>query len=160
MALMKLSPGDVWEIDGERHYLDRVLEGEFLVLRAFESGQPYQRLTDTGEFASPTKQWLENEFAVGAVRKIDTNPASKAHFAREADAELINEKDSRAIVRQIVLRSLDRIGDYSLSDASLKKTLADIWERKERQLARHQPPSPSTVRRWLRHRGTVSERPT
>lgn len=156
---MKLSLGDVWEIDGERHYLDRVLEGEFLVLRAFDSGQPYQRLTDTGEFASPTKQWLENEFAVGAVRKIDTNPASKAHFAREADAELINEKDSRAIVRQIVLRSLDRIGDYSLSDASLQRTLADIWERKERQLARHQPPSPSTVRRWLRHRGTVSERP-
>ena len=159
MALMKLSPGDVWEIDGERHYLDRVIEGEFLVLRAFESGQPYQRLTDTGEFASPTKQWLENEFAVGAVRKIDTNPASKAHFAREADSELINEKDSRAIVRQIVLRSLDRIGDYSLSDASLQRTLADIWERKERQLARHQPPSPSTVRRWLRQRGTVSERP-
>lgn len=44
MSLMQLRTGDVWEIDGERHYLDRILEGGFLVLRAFETGQPYQRL--------------------------------------------------------------------------------------------------------------------
>lgn len=159
MSLMRLSEGDIWEIDGERHYLDRILDGGFLVLRAFESGQPYQRLTETGEFASPTKQWLEDEFAAGVVRKIDATPVSKAQFAREADAELIHAKDPRAIVRQIVLRSLDRIGDYSRSDASLQRALADIWERKLRQLAPHQPPSPSTVRRWLRQRGAVSERP-
>lgn len=159
MSLMRLNAGDVWEIDGERHYLDRILEGGFLVLRAFETSQPYQRLTETGELASPTKQWLEDEFAAGAVRKIEDALNSKAHFAREADVELINEKDPRAIVRQIILRSLDRMGDFSRSDESLLRALAIIWESKPRQLARHQPPSPSTVRRWLRQRGAVNDRP-
>ncbi|NBB62045.1 DDE-type integrase/transposase/recombinase [Pseudomonas sp. ODNR1LW] len=159
MSLMRLNTGDVWEIDGERHYLDRILEGGFLVLRAFETGEPYQRLTETGEFASPTKQWLEDEFAAGVVRKVDAAPASKAQFSREADAELIHEKDPRAIVRQIVLRSLDRMGDFSRSDASLQRALAVIWESKPRQLAHHQPPSASTVRRWLRQRGAVTDRP-
>lgn len=159
MALMKLSLGDVWEIDGERHYLDRVLEGEFLVLRAIESGQPYQRLTDGGELASPTRQWLEDEFAAGAVRKIDPTPTGKAHLLREADADLIFKKDPRAIVRQVVLRSLDRMGDYSRSDTGLQSALAVIWNSKPRQLGTHKPPSPSTVRRWLRQRGAVGERP-
>ncbi|MFN3535933.1 MAG: integrase, partial [Brevundimonas sp.] len=78
---------------------------------------------------------------------------------READPALIQEKDPRAIVRQVVLRSLDRMGDFSRSDASLSKTLALIWENKPRQLSSHTPPSPSTVRRWLNQRGQVSERP-
>ncbi|MEN5229137.1 Mu transposase C-terminal domain-containing protein [Brevundimonas naejangsanensis] len=159
MSLMQLHTGDVWEIDGERHYLDRILEGGFLVLRAFETGQPYQRLTDTGEVASPTRQWLEDEFAAGTAKKIDVVPSSKAPFAREADVELILEKDPRAIIRQIVLKSLDRMGDFSRSDDSLVRALAIIWESKPRQLAHHHPPSPSTVRRWLRQRGAVSDRP-
>jgi putative transposase len=159
MSLMRLNAGDVWEIDGERHYLDRILEGGFLVLRAFETGDPYQRLTETGEFASPTKQWLEDGFAAGVIRKIDAAPVSKAQFSREADAELIHEKDSRAIVRQIVLRSLDRMGDFSRSDVSLQRALDVIWQSKPRQLAHHQPPSASTVRRWLRQRGAVTDRP-
>ena len=159
MSLMQLSLGDVWEIEGNRHYLDRILDGGFLVLRAFESGQPFQRLTETGEFASPTRQWLEDEFAAGAVRKIDAVPASKAQFSREADAELIHEMDPRAIVRRLVLRSLDRMGDFSRSDVSLQKALAAIWESKPRQLAHHKQPSASTVRRWLRQRGTVNDRP-
>lgn len=159
MSLMQLRSGDIWEIDGERHYLDHILEGGFLVLRNVQTGQPYQRLTDTGEFASPTRQWLEDEFAAGAVRRNEVAPASKAHSLREADAELIQEKDPRAIVRQVVLRSLDRMGDFSRSDISLRKALTLIWENKPRQLAHHQPPSPSTVRRWLRQRGAVSDRP-
>lgn len=59
MSLMQLHTGDVWEIDGERHYLDRILEGGFLVLRAFETGQPYQRLTDTGEARAELLKVLE-----------------------------------------------------------------------------------------------------
>lgn len=159
MSLMRLNTGDVWEIDGERHYLDRVLEGGFLVLRAVETGQPYQRLTDTGELASPTRKWLEDEFATGVARKIDPIPSSKAQFALEADAELINERDPRATVRQIVLRSLDRMGDYSRSDASLRRALVLIWDGKPRQLAAHYMPSPSTVRRWLKQRGAAGDRP-
>lgn len=159
MSLMQLHTGDVWEIDGQRHYLDRILEGGFLVLRAFETGQPYQCLTDTGEVASPTRQWLEDEFAAGTAKKIDVVPSSKAPFAREADVELIIETDPRAIIRQIVLKSLDRMGDFSRSDDSLVRALAIIWESKPRQLAHHRPPSPSTVRRWLRQRGAVSDRP-
>ncbi|QYF87279.1 Mu transposase C-terminal domain-containing protein [Brevundimonas sp. PAMC22021] len=159
MSLMRLGIGDVWEIDGERHYLDRILEGGFLVLRAFETGQPYQRLLDTGEVTSPTRQWLEDEFAAGTAKKIDVVPASKAQFAREADVELIIETDPRAIVRQIVLKSLDRMGDFSRSDDSLLRALAIIWESKPRQLLHHRPPSPSTVRRWLRQRGAANNRP-
>lgn len=159
MSLMQLRSGDIWEIDGERHYLDQILDGGFLVLRDVQTGQPFQRLTDAGEFASPTKQWLEDEFAAGTVRRVEVVPTSKAPLLREADAELIQEKDPRAIVRQVVLRSLDRMGDFSRSDISLQKALALIWENKPRQLAHHRPPSPSTVRRWLRHRGAVSDRP-
>lgn len=159
MSLMQLCTGDVWEIDGERHYLDRVLEGGFLVLRSVQTGQPYQRLTEAGELASPTKQWLEDEFAASAVRRLEVVSASQAHSLREADPELIHDKDPRAIVRQVVLRSLDRMGDFSRSDPSLRKALALIWENKPRQLSSHTPPSPSTVRRWLKKRGQANDRP-
>jgi putative transposase len=159
MSLMQLSTGDIWEIDGERHYLDRVLEGGFLVLRSVQTGQPYQRLTETGEMASPTKQWLEDEFAAGTVRRKQVVSTSQAHSLSEADPELIHHKDPRAIVRQAVLRSLDRIGDFSRSDASLRNALEIIWNNKPRQLSNHTPPAPSTVRRWLKRRGQANDRP-
>lgn len=152
MSLMQLRSGDIWEIDGERHYLDHILDGGFLVLRNVQTGQPYQRLTDAGEFAFPTRQWLEDEFAAGAVRRVEVVPTSKAPLLREADAELIQEKDPRAIVRQVVLRSLDRMGDFSRSDASLRKALGLIWEAKPRQLAHHR----RTCRRCQRVPGSLS----
>lgn len=162
MINIQLNVGDLWELGGERHYFEQAMGGGFLYFRSERSGAPFQIPLDNGEAVSPTVDWLKEQFAIGAVRRLDsavaTTTAQQIAQAREDDFDAIMEKDPRALVRQIVLKSLDRIPAYSRSDDGIRRALASIWAAKPRQLSEHRPPSPTTVRRWLKERGCIDAR--
>ncbi|CAN7457733.1 hypothetical protein [Caulobacter sp. LjRoot300] len=162
MTNIQLNVGELWELGGERHYLDQVMGSGFLLFRSERTAAPFQIPLDTGEGASPTVDWLTEQFAIGAVRRLDSmlpkTFAQQVAVAREDDFDAIVGKDPRALVRQIVLKSLDRMKGYARSDQGIRRALAAIWAAKPRQLERHQPPSPTTVRRWLDERGCFNAR--
>lgn len=162
MTNIQLNVGELWELGGERHYLDQVMGSGFLLFRSERTAAPFQIPLDTGEGASPTVDWLTEQFAIGAVRRLDTmlpkTFAQQVAVAREDDFDAIVGKDPRALVRQIVLKSLDKIKGYARSDQGIRRALAAIWAAKPRQLEGHQPPAPTTVRRWLDERGCFNAR--
>jgi len=162
MINIQLNAGELWELGGERHYFEQAMGGGFLYFRSERSGAPFQIPLDNGEAVSPTVDWLKEQFAIGAVRRLDSTVAKTAAqqvaLAREDDFDSIMERDPRALVRQIVLKSLDRIPAYSRSDQGIRRALASIWAAKPRQLAEHRPPSPTAVRRWLKERGCIDAR--
>lgn len=162
MINIQLNAGELWELGGERHYFEQAMGGGFLYFRSERSGAPFQILLDNGEAVSPTVDWLKEQFAVGAVRRLDSAVAKTAAqqiaLAREDDFDSIMERDPRALLRQIVLTSLDRIPAYSRSEEGIRRALASIWAAKPLQLGGQRPPAPSTVRRWLDARGCVGAR--
>lgn len=162
MSDIQLNIGDLWEIAGERHFLDQLMGSGFLLFRSERTGAPFQIPLDNGEHVSPTLDWLKAQFAQGAVRRLDRggapSRAQRIAAEREDDFDTIQARDPKALVRQVVLKSLDRMGNVSRSDQGLRKALGMIWEAKPRHLAGVKPPSPSTVRRWLKLRGDVGER--
>lgn len=157
MSNIQLNVGEIWEIAGERHFLDQVMGNGFLLFRSERTSAPYQIPLDTGEFATPTSDWLRAQFGAGLVKRLHLQPhasrAQKVAAAREDDFDAIVARDPRALVRQVVLTALDRLPSYSKSDNALRRVLSGIWDAKPRHLAGKQPPSPSTVRRWLKERG-------
>lgn len=157
MTGIQLSVGELWEIAGERHVFEQKMGNGFLLFRSERSLAPYQIPLDTGEFATPTTDWLRAQFTSGVVRRLshpsNASRAQQVAAAREDDFDAILARDPRALVRQVVLNALDRMTGYSKSDHALRRAIASIWEAKPRHLAGKMPPSPSTVRRWLRERG-------
>lgn len=156
MTHIQLKTGELWEIDGERHYLEQVMGDGFLLLRSERTSAPYQVPLPEGGVISPTMAWLKAQFACGSARRIDAVGGSNARRLaekREDGFEAIMSRDPRAFVRQAVLMGLDRIRQFSRSDQGLKRVIASIWNAKPLQLGKHEPPAPSTVRRWLKDRG-------
>ncbi|MCK6104241.1 Mu transposase C-terminal domain-containing protein [Brevundimonas sp. EYE_349] len=156
MIDIQLKTGELWEIDGERHYLEQVMGGGFLLLRSERTSTPYQVQIGDGGVVSPTMAWLKAQIASGSARRIDAVGGSKARRIaerREDSFEAIIARDPRAFVRQAVLIGLDRMGHYSRSDQGLRRAVASIWKAKPLQLDKHRQPAPSTVRRWLNDRG-------
>jgi putative transposase len=156
MIGIQLKTGELWEIDGERHYLEQVMGGGFLLLRSERTAMPYQVPVGDGGVVSPTMAWLKAQIAFGSARRIDAVGGSKARQLagrREDDFEAIQARDPRAFIRQAVLTSLDRMRQFSRSDQGLRRALAAIWNAKPLQLGRHKQPAPSTIRRWLKDRG-------
>lgn len=162
MIGIQLNKGDVWEIAGERHIFERAMGSDFLSFMSERTSAPFQIELDTGERATPTWAWFREEFAAGRIRRPiaqnGSRPAQRHAALSEADYDAIMARDPAALVRQIVLDSLDRRGVFSKSDASLRRELAAIWEAKPRHLKDRTPPCPSTVRRWLKLRGQTGER--
>lgn len=159
---MQLKIGEAWEIAGERHFLDQVMGNGFLLFRSERTSAPYQIPLTSGEHVTPTVDWLRTQFASGLVRRLDhrsdASRAQKTAAGREDDFDAILARDPRALMRQVVLSALDRMPHYSRSDHALRRTIASIWEAKPRHLVGKVPPSPSTVRRWLRERGQTGHR--
>jgi putative transposase len=156
MTDIQLKTGELWEIEGERHYLEQVMGGSFLLLRSERTSAPYQVTVADGGVVSPTMAWLKAQIAFGAARRIDAVGGSKARQIaerREDSFEAIHARDPRAFVRQAVLIGLDRMVYFSRSDQGLRRAIAAIWNAKPLQLGKHQQPAPSTVRRWLKDRG-------
>lgn len=163
MADIRLAKGDVWAISGERYHLDQVMGGGLLHLRSERTSSPLQLETDSGELATPTVDWLKQRFAAGEAKRADeaerTAGLPSVCAQARGDFNDIANQDERARMRQIVLAALDRASSYSLSDASLRRTLQAIWEAKPRQLEGFPMPAPSTVRSWIRTRGSTGCRP-
>lgn len=161
MTDIQLQKGELWEIDGERHFFDQAMGSGFLLFRSERTGAPYQVALDTGEQVSPTMDWFVGQFAQGLVRRLSFQPgASKARqdaLRREDDYDAIVAQDPRAPIRQIVLSALDRL-IFSLSDNGIRRALAKVWADKSRRLLGHKPPSPATIRRWLKDRGETGGR--
>jgi putative transposase len=156
MTDIQLKTGELWEIEGERHYLEQVMGGGFLLLRSERTSAPYQVTVADGGAVSPTMAWLKAQIAFGLARRIDAVGGSKARQLaerREDSFEVIHARDPRAFVRQAVLTGLDRMRQFSRSDQGLRRAVASIWNAKPLQLGQHQQPAPSTVRRWLKDRG-------
>jgi len=161
MIAPKLKIGELWEINGEPHYLEQVMGGGFLLFRAERTGSPYQIEQQDGSLVSPTIDWLKRELSVAGIRRLAgfQGPAVRQRaLAREDDVEAIRHRDPKAAFRQLVVRSLDRL-HFSLSDQGIRYALARLWAAKPLQFAGKKAPSPSSVRRWLRCRGAVGERP-
>ncbi|QDH74232.1 DDE-type integrase/transposase/recombinase [Brevundimonas sp. M20] len=162
MINIQLTKGDVWEIAGERHIFEREMGSGFLSFMSERTSAPYQVELDTGEHVTPTWTWFREEFAAGRIRRLSPMPSRSAQrqaMEREDDYDAIMARDPEALVRQIVLDSLDRKNGFSKSDEAIRRELAAIWEAKPRYLAGKKPPSPSTVRSWLKARGQTGERP-
>lgn len=163
MAEIRLTKGDVWVLSGERYHLDQVMGGGLLHLRSERTSSPLQLETDSGDLATPTVAWLKDRFAAGEAKRIDESPSLSGVSAlgsqSAGDFDTIIQRDKRALLRQLVLTSLDRISQYSLSDAALRRTLQSIWEAKPRQFGDFAMPAPSTVRLWLKSRGSTGSRP-
>lgn len=162
MTNIQLTKGDVWDIAGERHIFEREMGSGFLSFMSERTSAPFQLELDTGEHVTPTWAWFRDEFAAGRVRRPvaqnDRGAARRQAALREDDYDRILARDPDALVRQIVLDSLDRRGCFSKSDDSLRREIAQIWQDKPRHLAGKKPPCPATVRRWLKIRGQVGER--
>lgn len=161
MTDVQVKTGELWEIDGERHYLEQVMGGGFLLLRSERTSAPYQVHVPGGGLISPTMAWLKAQITHGTARRIDAVGGSNARQLaerREDGFEAILERDPRAFVRQVVLLALDRMRQFSLSDQGLRRAIASIWMAKPLQLGKHKPPAPSTVRRWLKDRGAPGSR--
>lgn len=162
MTDIQLRSGELWEISGERHFFDQAMGSGFLLFRSERTGAPYQVALDTGEQVSPTMDWLISQFAEGLVRRLSheahASRAQQEAALREEDFDAIVARDPRSLVRQVVLTALDRMAWLPKSDRGLRRAIGAIWEAKPRHLNGKAPPSPSTVRRWLQHRGETGNR--
>lgn len=126
MIDIQLKTGELWVIDGERHYLEQVMGGGFLLLRSERTSTPYQVDVGDGGVVSPTMAWLKAQIASGSARRIDAVAGSKARAIaarREDSFEAILALDPRAFVRQAVLIGLDRMRHYSRSEQGLRRAL-------------------------------------
>ena len=83
MIDIQLKTGELWEIDGERHYLEQVMGGGFLLLRSERTSTPYQVQVGDGGVVSPTMAWLKAQIASGSARRIDAVGSSKARRIAE-----------------------------------------------------------------------------
>lgn len=163
MTDIQLNTGELWELAGERHYLEQVMGGGFLLFRSERTSAPFQIELDSGERVTPTMNWLKDEFLEGNVRRLDRPPAksrvTRLTMDREDDYHAIIKRDPYAAVRHIVLNSLDQLPGLSLSDKGIRRALATIWANKQQHLKGHKLPSPTAVRHWLKTRGEPGFRP-
>lgn len=162
MSSLKLTVGDIWEIEGQRYLLDPMMGNGFLHMRNERTGAPLQISLDGNSLQTPTHDWLAEQFAAGCAHRIDlcgpSRQALSSPLVAYGDYETINAKDPKAAFRQSVLTALDRLSPFSLSDRGIRKALATIWEKKPQTFAGHKPPSPASIRTWLRNRGDIGSR--
>jgi len=162
MIGIRLSAGETWVIGNERYVLDQVMGDDLLHLRSERTGSPLQVLDKMGNLISPSRVWLTEQFALGVIQKIDpgfdSSRSSRHSSAAFGDYEMMAAKDPKALHRQAVLKALDRQGSYTRSDKGIKQALASIRRDKPEIFGKYPTPSPSTVRRWLKHRGEAGER--
>lgn len=163
MTDIQLNAGELWELAGERHYLEQVMGSGFLLFRSERTSAPFQIELDSGEKVSPTMDWLKDEFLEGNVRRLD-RPCAKSRLTRltmdrEDDYDAIIRRDPYAAVRHMVLNALDLLPGLSLSDKGIRRALATIWTNKQHHLEGRRQPSPTSVRRWLKTRGEPGFRP-
>lgn len=162
MSSLNLTIGETWEIERERYVLDQLMGNDLLHLRSERTGAPLQISHDGHSHFTPNVEWLINQFASGRAHRIDLASVSRralvSPLVGSGDYEAIAAKDPKAAFRQSVLTALDRIGSFSLSDQGIRKALAIIWEKKPQTFSGHKPPSPSSVRTWLRERGDTGSR--
>lgn len=162
MIGIRLSVGDTWLIGSERYVLDQVMGSDLLHLRSERTGSPLQVPDTSGNLLSPSREWLTEQFGLGLVHKVETvSVNSRTAYRNSAgfgDYEMTASKDPKAVFRQTVLKALDRLGSYSRSNEGIKLALASISRSKPETFSKYAPPSPSTVRRWLKARGQTGER--
>ncbi|MEG1451968.1 integrase catalytic domain-containing protein [Brevundimonas sp.] len=162
MSSLKLTVGDIWEIEGQRYLLDPMMGNGFLHMRNERTGAPLQISLDGTSLQTPTHDWLAEQFAAGCAHRIDLSGPSRqalsSPLVASGDYETILEKDPKAAFRQSVLTALDRLNPFSLSDKGIRKALATIWEKKPQTFAGQKPPSPGSVRTWLNERGETGSR--
>lgn len=159
MIDIRVEIGEFWEVSGERYCLEQVMGGGFLLLRSVRTGAPYQVVGD-GEAVSPTMNWLKAALAAGEVRRIPLGQISVRGGRREeCDFEVVRARDPQALLRQMVLSSLDRLPSFARSDDGIRWALNAIWTTKPARFSPYKKPGASTVRNWLRDRGVVGQRP-
>lgn len=160
MIDIRVEIGEFWEIAGERYCLEQVMGGGFLLLRSVRTGAPYQVAGDGGA-VSPTMSWLKAMLAAGELRRISLGQKTTPQAGigeEECDFEAVRVKDPQALLRQMVLSSLDRLPSFSRSDNGIRSALNSIWAAKPARFAPYKKPGASTVRTWLRDRGVVGQR--
>lgn len=161
MADIQVKAGDLWIILGQRYYLDQVMGSGFILLRSEQTSAPLQLETDAGLPVTPTLDWLKERFSSGAAKRLNPHTVSTNQNqspTAAGDFNAINARDPYAIVRQVVLNWFDNQPSYSLSDAAVRKLVHQLWDAKPRQLGQYKIPAPSTVKGWLKSRGSVGSR--
>lgn len=161
---LRMHPGHLWEYEGSKLRFEREMSGGHLYFLVEPSLAPFQIRDADGNLTAPTRDWLLETVAQGAIKRLvdpQSFPASRRLAEeREYDPETACKLDLRYRLRRFVLSNLDAMGHTELSDKAIARALCDLWRSKPEAAAEFMMPHPRTVRRWLESRGSVGERTT
>lgn len=149
LALPRIAKSDVLDYDGERLRLEREWEDGTLLMTRLSSDRPF--LID-GEV--PTAKWFLQELGDRLTIVPDRVAAVHDWANLEQDERSSRYREARRV--QFVLTALDERGCL-LSLPAIKRHLADIFTAEAVEQYGDPPPA-STVKKWMKTRGSIGHR--
>jgi hypothetical protein len=118
MTDIQLNAGELWDLAGERHYLEQVMGGGFLLFRSERTSSPFQIELDSGEKVSADHGLAQGRIAgrhrPAAGPPVREEPHRTPDYGSKDDYDAIIRRDPYAAVRHIVLNALDLLPGRSL----------------------------------------------
>lgn len=152
--LPRFDKSDVLDYDGLLLKLERVWDDGTLSMTRLRSDRPF--VLENGE--APTNTWFLTEWGAGHL-KIVSHKINSIHdrpMLKQEPSDLIGERFHEARRTQFVLTALDRLACPE-SNAAIDRHLADVFTADVAAKYGNAPPG-STVRKWMKGRGSVGHR--